>query len=241
MAQFPRATRSSKVYASPRDFLKGIMKGFLLSLLTIGIVAFCDVGIVSAADDWQYWNELILKREATKKVDFHIKLEQRFVDDFREFALHNYAPGFVYKFQRHFDFELNYKFEREKGKRQWRNEHRIEMIPIIKWQWSELKFKLRNRLEYRNIDGDESWRLREKIKVNRAVGFDGFYVTPYVSEEIFYDFKIGDFNQNRVSIGLSKYIISDLGISIYYMLKSNKRERRWSHANVVGTKVLIAF
>lgn len=214
---------------------------YLLRFLIIGVFALCDVGIVNAGDDWQYWNELILKREVTQELDFHIKLEQRLVDDFGEFFLHNYAPGFVYKFNSHFDAELNYKFEREKGKRRWTNEHRLEMISIIKWQWSEFSFKLRNRLEYRNIDGDQNWRSREKIKVTRAVGFDGFYLTPYISEEIFYDFRVGDFNQNRVSIGVSKKIISGLEMSIYYLFKSNKRSGKWTHANVLGTEFVIVF
>ena len=115
------------------------------------------------------------------------------------------------------------------------------MAPIIKWQWNEFSFKLRNRLEYRNIDGHESWRIREKIKVKRAFCFDGFYVTPYISEEIFYDFRVGDFNQNRVSIGLSTKIISSLEMSVYYLFKSNKKIGRWAHANILGTEFVFVF
>lgn len=210
-------------------------------IFTSGVFILGWVEIVNASDDWQYWNEFIIKHKVTHELDVHLKLEQRFVDDFSDFALHNYAPGFVYKFNRFFDGELNYKFEREKSKTDWTDEHRVEMIGILKWQWSEINFKLRNRLEYRNIDGNESWRLREKIKLKKAVSFHGFYFKPYVSEEIFYDFKIGDINQNRFSVGISKEFGWDLEMSVFYLFKSNKKNGKWSNANILGTEFVIIF
>jgi len=81
----------------------------------------------------------------------------------------------------------------------------------------------------------------KKIKITRPVIMDGFAFTPYVSEEIFYDFRVGDFNQNRIAVGLSKEIGRNLGIGLYYMYKSNKKENSWSGANVLGTKFEIAF
>ena len=62
------------------------------------------------------------------------------VDDFGDFALHNYALGFVYEFGKYFDFEMNYKFEREKGGKEWSDEHRLEMIPIFNWQWANFNW-----------------------------------------------------------------------------------------------------
>ena len=213
----------------------------LFNVFALGVFILGWVEIVNAADDWQYWNELILKHKVANKLDVHVKLEQRFVDDFSDFGLHNYTSGFVYNFNRYFDGELNYKFEREKGKTEWTDEHRIEMIGVLKWQWSEINFKLRNRLEYRNIEGDENWRLREKIKLKKTVSVHGFYFKPYVSEEIFYDFKIGDINQNRFSVGVSKEIGRDLEMSVYYVSKNNKKKGKWSNINVLGTEFVINF
>lgn len=213
----------------------------IILLFATGVFLFGDVESANASDDWQYWNEFKLKHSVTRHLEAHLKLEQRFVDNFGDFGLHNYAPGILYTVSEHFDFELNYKYEREKKKNGWTDEHRLEIIPILKWRWSEFGFKLRNRLEYRKIESAESWRWREKIKITRPVTMDGFAFTPYVSEEIFYDFRVGDFNQNRIAVGLSKEIGRNLGIGLYYMYKSNKKENSWSGANVLGTKFEIAF
>ncbi len=218
-----------------------IMREILTFLFIIGVFFLICAERAHSSEDWQYWNKFVLKHKLTQRITAHVKLEQRFVDDFNDFALHNYVPGFVYGFNRYFDFELNYKFEREKEGKEWTEEHRLEIIPIVKWKWMKFKFKLRNRLEYRVIEGDESWRLREKIKIKRDINLSGFKFSPFLSEEIFYDFKIGDFNQNRVKAGVSKEIIHNLEFTLFYMYKSNKRDNSWFGANVFGTEFVIRF
>lgn len=158
-----------------------------------------------------------------------------------EFGLHNYAPGLLYMFTNYFDFELNYKFEREKGGREWTNEHRLEIIPILKWKWSGIGFNLRNRLEYRDLEGEGSWRMREKIKIARPMNINGFAFKPYFSDEMFYDFKIGEFNQNRIAVGLSKELNHKLGMGLYYLYKSKQNGNDWSGANILGTEFVLTF
>lgn len=217
------------------------MREILTFLFIIGVFLFDFVGKAYSSDDWQYWNEFVLKHKLTQRITAHVKLEQRIVDDFGNFALHNYAPGFVYEFSKYFDFELNYKFEREKAKKEWSDEHRLEIIPIFNWQWAKFKFKLRNRVEYRVIEGEESWRLREKIKIKRAININGMEFSPFVSEEIFYDFKIRDFNQNRFKVGVSKDVVPDLEFTLFYMYKRNKSNDDWFGANILGTEFVIRF
>ena len=210
-------------------------------LIIIGVFLLICTERAHSSDDWQYWNEFVLKHKLTQRITAHVKLEQRIVDDFGNFALHNYAPGFVYEFSKYFDFELNYKFEREKAKNEWSNEHRLEIIPIFNWQWTKFKFKLRNRLEYRVIEGDESWRWREKLKIKRDINLNGLKFSPFFSEEIFYDLTIGDFNQNRVKAGVSKEIIHNFEFTLFYMYKSNKRDNSWFGVHVLGTEFVIEF
>jgi hypothetical protein len=209
--------------------------------LLIGICTISCVGESFASDDWQYWNEFKLKHNINEKIDVHLKLEQRIVDHVGDFALHNYSPGIVYGINKYFDFELNYKYEREKVNEEWRDEHRLEMIPIIKWEWSGYKFNVRNRFEYRTIEGDDKWRWREKLKIKRNVMMGDFVFTPFVSEEIFYDFKEDEFNQNRAAIGFTKEITKSLEIGLYYLRKSNKRNGSWTGVNVLGTEFVMNF
>lgn len=213
----------------------------LILFLALGVFLFICLERAEASDDGQYWNEFILKHSVTPQLETHLKLEQRFVDDFGDFGLHNYAPGILYKVTQYFDFELNYKFEREKGEKEWTNEHRLEIIPILKGRWGGFGFKLKNRLEYRDIEGDESWRLREKIIIARTVNVNGSTFKPYFSEEIFYDFRVGDFNQNRIAAGILKKINRNLEVGLYYLYKTSKKKSDWSGANILGTEFVISF
>ena len=194
-----------------------------------------------ASDEWQYWNEIKLKHSFGKNLDAHIKIEQRFVDDFNDLGLHNYAPGVVFRINRCFDFELNYKYEREKGEKEWSEEHRVELIPTIKWKLEEYKLNIKNRFEYRIVEGKNKWRWREKLKIKRHIEIGVFEFTPFVSEEIFYDFKVNEFNQNRVTTGISKMITKNSGIDLYYMRKNNKRDGAWPGVNILGTEFGMKF
>lgn len=209
--------------------------------LCIGISTISCVGESFASDDWQYWNEFKFKHNISEKIDVHLKIEQRIIDRVGGFALHNYSPGIIYEINKYFHFELNYKYEREQLNEVWKDEHRLEMIPIITWEWSGYKLNVRNRLEYRSIEGDEKWRWREKLKIKRSVMISDFVFTPFVSEEIFYDFKLDEFNQNRAAIGFTKEISKSLEIGLYYMRKSNKRNGSWIGANVLGTEFVMKF
>jgi len=64
----------------------------------IGVFLLICADRAHSSDDWQYWNEFALKHKLTQRITAHVKLEQRIVDDFGDFALHNYALGFVYEF-----------------------------------------------------------------------------------------------------------------------------------------------
>ena len=91
----------------------------------VGIIIFGFAGHAQAADDWQYWNGLKLKHALHEQWDAHIKFEQREVDDFSQFGLHNYAPGLVYKPHKHVQYAVGYKFEKEKSGARWKEEHRL--------------------------------------------------------------------------------------------------------------------
>jgi hypothetical protein len=208
--------------------------------ISFGIVIICAEKAFPG-DDEQFWNEVVFKHKVNSHLETHLKLEQRFVNDFGDFGLHNYTPGFVYNLKDYLEFELNYKYEAEKRGKEWTDEHRVEIIPILKWNWEEIKFKVRNRLEYRDIEGETSWRLREKIAFKRKMDIEGVEVNFSASEEIFYDFKIGQFNQNRIKLGLSKNLNSIFEAGLFYMYKSNKGKEDWFGAHILGTAFVIGF
>ncbi len=163
------------------------------------------------------------------------------MDDFNDLGSHSYSPGVVFRIKRYFDFELNYKYKRKKTGKEWSEEHRVELIPTINWKLEEYKLNIKNRFEYRSVEGQNKWMWREKLKIKRPIKIGVFEFTTFVSEEIFYDFKVNEFNQNRVATGLSKMITKNSWIVLYYMRKNNKRDGAWPGVNILGTELGIKF
>jgi hypothetical protein len=211
--------------------------------LTVGIAALMltAAGSARASDDWNYWNGVKLKHALHEKLDAHIKVEQRVTDDLGEVGLHNYAPGIVYKPNKHVDYAVGYKYELSKGASRWSEEHRLEKILTLKGSWIGFKGSVGTRFEYRSIDADERWRWREKFKISRSMAIGEFKFSPYVSEELFYDFLIDKYNQNRAAVGLTKKLSSNTELDLYYMYKASLQSVGWAGVNVFGTGMTITF
>ena len=110
----------------------------------------------------------------------------------------------------------------------------------------------RNREDFRFVDGDFSFRYRNRVTVER--GFHLFRersITPYVSGELFYDTRYNIWNRNRYAVGVQsslrpgavlkmllpkRQIILDL----YYMRQNDSRSDR-PHVNAVGAALSFYF
>jgi uncharacterized protein DUF2490 len=216
-----------------RNKIGSIAIFFLLNLLPLNYA--------EAGDDWQYWNTVILQHAVDPRLDVHLSMHSRVLNDISVLGVYYASPGLSYQLTEHLVFGLNYKFQRLKLKSVWTNEHRIEIQPIVKWAWDRIKFSLRNRLEYRIVEGKQKWRLRERFKLKRGMNWDGFKFTPFISEEVFYSFKSKELSQTRFIVGASKEITRKFGMDLYYMYRRNKQLGIWSSENTIGTDFFFKF
>lgn len=209
---------------------------FLADILVLGIA---DRG-KALETDTAYWNMFVLKHKLNEKLGIHLKSEQWFLDDVSRLGLYNFTPGAKYSWSEHVDFELNYRFQRLKLLDELTTEHRVEIIPSLKGEWAGFKFELRNRLELRNIDGENSLRLRERIQIKRNFKHKNWDFDYYISNEIFFDSDPNDFNQNRAKAGISKEVAPGLNMGLYYMYWTIEGKELFK-ANVIGTVFLFLF
>lgn len=110
----------------------------------------------------------------------------------------------------------------------------------------------RNREDFRFVNGDFSFRYRNRVTVERE-----FYlfrkrpITPYVSGELFYDTRYDTWNRNRYAVGVQtslrrgpvrkmllpkRQIILDL----YFMRQNDSRSDR-PHVNALGAALSFYF
>jgi len=134
-----------------------------------------------------------------------------------------------------------YWLERKEAGDSWTTENRLLFPLTVGWTAKPWLLQLRNQLEYRDLEDDQDrWRIRERITVKRPVHIGELTVTPFVSEEVFYDFTVEQTNQNRVAAGLSVPWREHMTLTVFYMNKT-ERDGDWSSVNVLGTEVAFRF
>ena len=132
-------------------------------------------------------------------------------------------------------------------------EHRILTEQTLrKLLPGDLLLSDRNREDFRFVNGDFSFRYRNRVKVEREFDlFKGRTITPYVSAEIFYDTRSSSWNRNRLAVGFeqslrrgplrrmllhNRQVILDL----YYM-RQNDSGSETLHVNAIGAALVFYF
>jgi len=219
-----------------RNTLKKVMLTILLALIGVAAYAY-DNG------DFQIWNTDYQNIKVAKNVKLAMEQEFRFGENATEFYYQHYDWGIVFGFDKMLDLGFCYRQVFERYKQKWRAENMPNVNATLKFDLWKFKFDDRNRIEYRHFRyKDDSIRYRNKFTLTFPLDFKRIQVSPYSSDEIFIASDSTGFDENRfcsgVEFGLTKYAKADL----YYMFKSNKiKDNKWNSANVLGTKIRIAF
>ena len=197
--------------------------------------------VASASDEWQYWNEFVTERELGSRWSLEVAVEQNLFDDFDEFGMWNVQVRPFYEVGGLLSLGLEYRYERERDEGSWATEHRYSFIPVLKHEWREWEFKLKTMVEYRDKEGDDEWRWREKLKIGYPCRCAGLSFTPWVAEDVFYMFDAGQILQNRASVGLSTEITGWLEATLYYLNRQDKKGVGWVHTHVLGTEFVVKW
>ena len=132
-------------------------------------------------------------------------------------------------------------------------EHRIlteqtlrKMLP------GDLLLSDRNREDFRFIQGDFSFRYRNRVTLEREIHLvKGRPVTPYVSAEIFYDTRYRAWHRNRFAVGvqqplrrnfIEKMVLPkhQVVLDIYYLRQNDSRSET-RHVNAFGAALIFYF
>jgi hypothetical protein len=110
----------------------------------------------------------------------------------------------------------------------------------------------RNREDFRFVNGDFSFRYRNRVTVEREFHvFRERTITPYVSGEVFYDTRYDVWNRNRYAIGvqtslrpgsLLKMLLPkrQIILDLYYMRQNDSRSDT-PHVNAMGAALSFYF
>jgi hypothetical protein len=110
----------------------------------------------------------------------------------------------------------------------------------------------RNREDFRFIDGDFSFRYRNRVTIEREFHlYKKRTITPYVAGEIYYDTRYSAWNRNRLTVGVQtslrrgpilkmllpkRQVILDL-----YYTRQNDSRSSTQHVNALGAALALYF
>jgi Protein of unknown function (DUF2490) len=99
----------------------------------------------------------------------------------------------------------------------------------------------RNRGEFRWVKGqDFSERYRNRLWLERDLSYGWLRVTPFVSDEIFYDARVHRWTSNQYSFGFDLPVHRRVVFEPYY-LRQNGSSSPPSHINAIGLKCNLYF
>ena len=172
------------------------------------------------------------------------------------------AQGFEAQFGAHIDYIPNdhiilrtgYRFGTSVGDAdEPYKEHRLLTEQTLrKLLPGDLLLSDRNREDFRFVNGDFSFRYRNRVSIEREVNlFKERTITPYVSAEIFYDTRTSAWNRNRLAVGfqqslrrgpLRKMLLPkrQVILDLYYMRQNDSRSET-QHVNAIGAALAFYF
>ena len=212
-----------------------IMVGFVLMLM-LKAYAYDD-------GDFQVWNTEAQEFKVNNDSKIAFEEEFRWGDDADEFYYHHYDAGFFYSIKKYLNIGCGYRHVYELKRGKFKPEKEPYLTAALSWDLEGFKIEDRSRMEYRYFDYQaDSWRYRNRFTVKLPWKFIRMEIQPYVSDEVFVGFGgANQLNQNRLYSGIGINICKNVKGELYYMLQESKSAGKWVDANILGTKIKIAF
>jgi hypothetical protein len=208
----------------------------------------------SFLDESQQWSSVSLKLLNHKPWSLTTYAETRFADEDNPQRLWLVSEKLGYAALRNLAFGANYTFLHyrvpavspagEELEEPWIAQHRLELEANPNWQTDWIKISLRNRFEIRWTEKatEENYRSRHRLDVSFPLSSFGPLESLLVSDELFYDYSAGEFNENRfIPLGMDWRLAKGLSMRVYYMERSVKSKVEWTTTHVFGTMLLVTF
>lgn len=215
------------------------MKWIIVIVLPL-FYLFCVSELLCAESDWEYWSHYEVVGSINDNMDFKVKPELRFNNDFSNHYYTHFEIGLDWKMKDLFILSPYYRHINKKMEDEWKVECRPHLNATFKWKVYWFSFTDRNRLEYRIKEDNKFFRYRNKLTI-KIPKFSLLKIQPYIAEEIFYDFNANTMNKNRIYAGIDFKVFRNLRAGTYYILESSKKKGDLSNINVLGTTLKYSF
>lgn len=215
------------------------------ALLALAIGA-TDAAVAQEDDDtrWETWPEVDLWVRLNPREQFYFPFA---LSRGREVDYTEALVGAHYdrRLHRHLSARAGYRYlwaVSERGQEDQYREHRVvlELTPRL-YLPGGVTVLDRNRYDLRFVNGEQSWRYRNRLRAERAVALGGERaLTPYGMVEVGYDSRFDEFNRVRLQVGGEYQFHQKLWLDVYYV-------RQWDdqssvpRLNAIGAAINFAI
>ena len=159
------------------------------------------------------------------RLTFTVTGTLRFFDNASRLADERIGASFTYRLNKNVSFIPEYIYRANQPVRGRRDfESRVRFAAVFENKWKKFSITDRNMLEYRIRNSrPNSFRYRNKLRFNYPILKENKeIITPFVSNEPFYDFSINKFSHNELFAGFSKKFNKNLTAEFYYLLINDR-------------------
>ncbi len=119
-------------------------------------------------------------------------------------------------------------------------ENRLLVEGTGRFPMGRLFFLNRNRFEYRDVDGESSWRYRNRSRLEGDISMGTRTATPYASAEFFYDDRYDEWNRQLYYAGVDWPVFKKAVLDTYYARQNDSRSSI-EHVNAFGATLSLYF
>ena len=109
-------------------------------------------------------------------------------------------------------------------------EFRLELEPTFRFRLGDVRINDRVRLERRMFENEARWRVRNRLQFNYNP--ESWAWAPFIWDEVFIE--DGSFNQNRVSLGVSRAYGENASMRVGYLLRSRESGGSWDQTHALS-------
>ena len=217
-------------------------RSILIQTGTLFFLFFFIPQLSAAENDWEFWNNYSARWNMTENWRAAVGAEFKFDEDMTNHYYSHADAGVDGRLAKWFRLGINYRYIKEDSGSGWRKEQRPYFTGTFLWNWGEVRWSNRNRLEYRDREGrDNTWRYRNRTQANLPQQWTRFRIQPYLSAEFLYQFVNFNWNQYRLRAGLESRLTELLQMNLYYMLRGRESGDDWDNTNILGLNLRLAF
>jgi hypothetical protein len=174
--------------------------------------------------DTQLWGEAQLSIPLHNRVDLVVSGMLRIGRDVTHLVYERAGAGVSFKLSKYLSVSPIYYYVAAQpiaGRSS--TESRFWIDGTLKLQLWRLTISDRNAIEHRFRQGQDTTRYRNRLHLELPIKIGGW--KPFASDEIFYDFSLGNWSRNRLSIGMSRSLGNGFSIDLYYLMQNDSHSR----------------